>query len=149
MPHRAVSGTAADSCQRGPASRQAPDGCRWVCLLQIRPDARRHHLAPAVAVGGSRAAGLVLSVADLLAGNDTHTVHVDASASGLVSPHLGLPSLMVPDVRDLTVSPGSVGLVPRLWPGRGLCAQLMPTTLAVRKFSAFHILPEDVCRPQE
>ena len=72
----------------------------------------------------------------------------DASTRTRVAKNLGLPAVMLPDAVDLALSPGSIGMVPRLLPGAGLCGQLMPTTLAVRRFGAFQIVPENICRPQ-
>jgi hypothetical protein len=95
---------------------------------------------------GSAAAPLVVNVADLLAGNDTYTVQIDASAPAAVTPHLGLPSIQLPDIKDRTISPGSVGVIPRLLPGHGLCGQLTPTTLGVRRFGAF-LIKADICNP--
>lgn len=95
--------------------------------------------------GVSHGNALALNVADLLAGNDTHTIRFDASALDISALSPGLPAIIAPDVKDLTLSPGSIGHTPHLLPGRGLCSQLMPTTMGVRRFEAFHILA-DICR---
>src|SRR5262245_17508424 len=83
--------------------------------------------------GGSGNA-LVLNVDDLLAGNDTHSIQIDASDPNVIKPHLGLPSILSPDAKDLKVSPGSIGLIPQLRQRGGLCSQLMPTMMGVRRF---------------
>ena len=81
---------------------------------------------------------------DALGGTESHTIRLNDSAAVTMSPHLGLPSLMVPDAVDLALSPGSIGLTPQLSVDRSLCSQLMPTGLAVRRFNAFHVLA-DIC----
>ncbi|MEK7995608.1 MAG: hypothetical protein AAB403_17550 [Planctomycetota bacterium] len=98
-------------------------------------------------VGSGRDA-LVLSIADALAGEGAHTIRFDASSFVPMATHLGLPSLMDPDAVDLALSPGSIGLIPNLMPGAGLCRQLMPTGMAVRRFDAFRVLA-DICKIEE
>jgi hypothetical protein len=98
--------------------------------------------------GDLRGEARVFNVADLLAGDDAHTIRFDAEAPAALAPYLGMPAVMEPDVRDLTLSPGSVGLTPQLFPGRGLCSQLMPTTMGVRRFEAFQV-QADICEPVE
>jgi len=100
----------------------------------------------AVTHGVSQADLLILNVNDLLAGNDTHTIHLDASAYAAINLS-GLPAVMLPDVKDLSLSPGSIGLIPQLASGGGLCSQLMPTTMGVRRFQAFHVLA-DICKAE-
>lgn len=95
----------------------------------------------------ARADALAVSAADLLAGAEAYTLVIDASQLDPLAPSPGLPAVVAPDAVDLTLSPGSIGLVPHLLKGRGLCGQLMPTTMAVRRFDAFRILA-DVCRPR-
>ena len=94
-----------------------------------------------------RGDALVLNVRDLLAGNDTYTIQVATSEPPPIVPHLGLPAIVSPDIKDLSVSPGSIGYIPHLSLGSGLCGQLTPTTMGVRRFEAFHILPGDICQP--
>ena len=106
--------------------------------------AANSHLVVTHGVGGGNA--LVLNVDDLLAGNDTHTIRIEASDDASITTHLGLPSILSPDTKDLKVSPGSIGLVPHLRPRSGLCDQLMPTTMSVRRFEAF-LIKADICRP--
>lgn len=87
------------------------------------------------------------NIADLLAGNDAHTIRVDVSDVA-TERNSGLPAVMSPaDIRDLTLSPASIGLIPQLSRGRGLCEQLMPTTLTVRRFRAFQVVA-DICTPE-
>jgi hypothetical protein len=85
-------------------------------------------------------------VAELLAAGGTHTIRVDASALVTDSSQPVLPSVMFPDAEDALVSPASIGMIPRLEDGRGLCGQLMPTTMAVRRFRAFQVVA-DLCAP--
>ena len=101
----------------------------------------------AVRHGAARGDALSLNVADLLAGRDTYTVSLDASGYTASPTTLGLPSILSPDPQDAAVSPGSVGLTPRLLPGRGLCGQLTPTLFGVKRFEAFQILPDNICNP--
>jgi hypothetical protein len=96
--------------------------------------------------GASNADALVVKIADLLAGKDTYTIQFDASDTTIHAPSMGRPAIMSPDIVDLTLSPGSIGLIPNLIPGGGLCGQLMPTTLSVQRFEAFRILA-DICHP--
>lgn len=98
--------------------------------------------------GDARGEVRVFNVADLLTGDDAHTIRFDAEAPAALTPYMGLPAVMEPDVRDLTLSPGSVGLTPQLFPGRGLCGQLMPTTMGVRRFEAFQV-QANICEPVE
>jgi hypothetical protein len=100
-----------------------------------------------VALAGARADALTLSAADLLAGDEAHTLFADVSQLDAAAPSPGLPSVMAPDAVDLTLSPGSIGLVPHLFRGRGLCGQLMPTLMAIRRFEAFRIIA-DICKPR-
>lgn len=103
-----------------------------------------------VTYGASRRNALTLNVANLLAGNDTFTIRVDASALGPSDLSPGLPAVMSPDSRDAALSPGSIGLTPQLQ-SDGLCSQLMPTTLGVRRFQAFHIIlreSDEFCVPE-
>ena len=104
--------------------------------------AAESHLIVTHGVGHGDA--LVLNAGDVLAGNDTYTIQVDTSENPPIVPHLGFPAVMSPDIKDLAVSPGSIGLIPSV---SRLCAQLMPTMMGVRRFEAFHILPGDVCHP--
>jgi hypothetical protein len=98
----------------------------------------------AVAYGAAQGQPLVLEVADVVAGSDTHTIQLDAATYANIPRHLALPSVMSPDIRDLAVSPGSIGLVPHLLPGGGLCRQLMPTTMVVRRFEAV-LIKANIC----
>jgi hypothetical protein len=84
---------------------------------------------------------------NLLAGAEAYTLVIDASQLDPFALSPGLPAVIAPDAVDLTLSPGSIGLVPHLLKGHGLCGQLMPTTMAVRRFDAFRILA-DVCHPR-
>jgi hypothetical protein len=97
-----------------------------------------------VAHGASRD-GRVFRIADLLAGGDAHTIRIDASAIVPVSPQPGLPSVIDPDAEDANISPGSIGQIPQLGQGRGLCGQLMPTVMGIRRFPAFQIRA-NICR---
>ena len=99
-----------------------------------------------ITYGSSPGAALVLNVADLLDGNDTYRIRIDPSAARIAAPQLGLPTIMAPDFRDLEVSPASIGLIHSLMPN-GLCGQLMPTTLAPRRFQVVQILA-DICNPE-
>jgi hypothetical protein len=99
-----------------------------------------------VAQAGARGDALVLSPADLRAGQ-AHTIRVDGASAKLVK-HLGLPSVMAPDVVDLTLSPASIGQVPQLLPTGGLCRQLRPTGMSVRRFRAIQVLA-NICETQE
>lgn len=104
-----------------------------------------------VAYGGSPNQTLVLNVADLLAGNDAHTIRLDDAEASVatVGPNLGLPSVISPDPKDAALSPASVGLIPQLQASGGLCAQLMPTTLDGRRFQAVQVVPDDICNPTQ
>lgn len=95
----------------------------------------------------ARGDALVVSAADLLAGAETYTLVLDASQLDPSAPSPGLPAVVLPDPQDLALSPGSIGLIPHLLPGKGLCGQLMPTTMAVRRFQAFRIIA-DICKPK-
>ena len=97
-----------------------------------------------VAHGASRD-GRVFKIADLLTGGDTHTIRIDSTALVPVSPQPGLPSVIDPDAEDANISPGSIGQIPQLGQGRGLCGQLMPTVMGVRRFPAFQIRA-NICR---
>lgn len=97
-----------------------------------------------VAHGASRD-GRVFKIADLLAGGDTHTIHLDSTAFLPVSAQPGLPSVIDPDAEDANISPGSIGQIPQLGQGGGLCGQLMPTVMGVRRFPAFQIRA-NICR---
>ncbi|HYJ04616.1 MAG TPA: hypothetical protein VEX43_05750 [Chthoniobacterales bacterium] len=97
-----------------------------------------------VRYGTTQGDALVLDVTELLAGSDIQTIQLSASTYATVAPHLALPSIISPDIRDLSVSPGSIGLVPQLLLGRGLCRQLMPTSMGVRRFEAF-VIRADIC----
>lgn len=88
---------------------------------------------------------LVLEGKDVLAGKDTYTIAVTAGDVSADSPRSGLPAVMEPDVRDSIVSPGSIGLIPQLLPNVGLCSQLTPTGVAVRRYGAFQVLA-DLCQ---
>jgi hypothetical protein len=103
----------------------------------------------AVAWGGEAAASLPLEVKTLSNSVAARTVHVDALALPGTAFHLlGLPAVLAPDADDAVLSPGSVGMVPQLLPGGGLCQQLMPTTMAVRRYPAVQVLA-DVCHTAE
>lgn len=95
---------------------------------------------------GKSGNALVLKVDDLLNGNDIYTIQIDASDYVGLTTHLGLPSIMSPDAKDLKISPGSIGHVPHLAPRGSLCSQLMPTTMSVRRFEAF-VIKADICHP--
>ncbi|HZG54360.1 MAG TPA: hypothetical protein VEZ40_19825 [Pyrinomonadaceae bacterium] len=97
-----------------------------------------------VAHGASRD-GRVFKIADLLTGGDTHTIRIDSTAFLPVSAQPGLPSVIDPDAGDVNISPGSIGQIPQLGQGRGLCGQLMPTVMGVRRFPAFQI-GANICR---
>jgi hypothetical protein len=97
--------------------------------------------------GAARDDALVVGANELLAGAETHTLTLDASQLDLSGPSPGLPAVVSPDALDLALSPGSIGLIPHFLPGKGLCGQLMPTTMAVRRFQAFRIIA-DICKPQ-
>jgi hypothetical protein len=104
-----------------------------------------------VAYGTSLRNASRLNVADLLTGNDSYTIRLDASSLNLEDPAPGFPAVMAPDCRDAVLSPGSIGLTPQLLPDRGLCSQLMPTTLSVRRFEAFRVIlseADDICHPE-
>jgi len=94
---------------------------------------------------GSKEDSLVLTISDLLAGTDTYTIRLDASALDASAPPPGLPAVTSPDIVDLTLSPNSIGLIPHLNHRWGLCHQLMPTTLSVRRFNAIQIVA-DICK---
>ncbi len=100
-----------------------------------------------VTYGVARGETKSFAIADLLANDDVQTIQVDAAALSSGTAKTGLPSVLSPDVQDLLLSPGSIGLLPQLARGRGLCEQLMPTTLSVRRFRAFQILA-DICNPE-
>lgn len=138
--------TASSRNQRQQLASLQTDSAGYVSFKFDRASlAANSHLV--VTYGAGRGDALVLNVADLLAGPDTHTIHLDASAQPPTVPHLGLPSVLSPDVQDLAVSPASIGLIPHLSTGSGLCGQLAPTVMGVRRFGAFHILPDDICHP--
>jgi hypothetical protein len=85
------------------------------------------------------------TIIDLLSGNDTAAVRLDASTMvGL--PRTALPSVMAPDSRDLALSPASIGLIPQLATA-DLCRQLMPTTHGARRFRVVQIFA-DLCDPE-
>jgi hypothetical protein len=96
--------------------------------------------------GASQTDALVVKVEDLLAGKDTYTIRFDTS-NITINPALGLPSVLSPDIVDLTLSPSSIGLIPHLSRGGGLCSQLMPTTLTIRRFKAL-LIRADICHPE-
>jgi hypothetical protein len=98
-----------------------------------------------VTIPGVSGDALVVRGADALGGAESHTIQLDDSKVVTMAPHLGLPALMSPDAMDLALSPGSIGLTPQLLPEGGLCSQLLPTGLAVRRFSAFHVAA-DICK---
>jgi hypothetical protein len=100
-----------------------------------------------VAWGDGRAEPLVLETHALASLAHATTVAVDGLAVDLPRPGTGLPAVMAPDALDAELSPGSIGMVPQILPGAGLCAQIMPTTLSVRRFRAFQILA-DICHTQ-
>src|SRR6185436_2888976 len=77
---------------------------------------------------------LIVSVEDLLNGNDVVRMAVNAASVGAEAPASGIVSVNDPDARDALLSPGSIGLIPQLNANRGLCGQLMPTTIGVRRF---------------
>ncbi|HEV3048953.1 MAG TPA: hypothetical protein VGX50_01510 [Longimicrobium sp.] len=87
----------------------------------------------------------MLSAADALA-DHAHTLRLDA-ADRARTRHLGLPAVQSPDAVDFALSPGSIGMTPQLLPTGGLCGQLMPTTLAVRRFTAFQVVA-NICEPE-
>jgi len=87
---------------------------------------------------------LIVSVEDLLNGNDVVRMAVNAASVGAEAPASGIVSVNDPDARDALLSPGSIGLIPQLNANRGLCGQLMPTTIGVRRFRAFQVRA-DIC----
>jgi hypothetical protein len=97
--------------------------------------------------GAKEDTAVALSVADLLAGDDARTVLLEAVERDQSKPSPGLVAIVAPDIKDLALSPSSIGLTPHLLPGRGLCGQLMPTIMGVRRFEAFRIL-SNICRPE-
>jgi hypothetical protein len=92
--------------------------------------------------GGSPA--LTVSVSDLRNGLDLIRIAVNASAASAWTA-TGIPSVVDPDARDALLSPASIGLIPQLNGARGLCSQLMPTPMAVRRFAAFQVIA-DICK---
>lgn len=88
---------------------------------------------------------LTVSVADLAKGLDSFRIPIGSGAVTLAEPQAGLPSIVDPDVRDAFLSPASIGLIPSL--RAGLCRQLMPTNLGVRRYGAFQV-HADICDPE-
>jgi hypothetical protein len=101
-----------------------------------------------VAVVGSDHDPLTLSADRMFPGSTAHTILVDASDPGLGAPRPASAAVMLPDALDATLSPASVGLIPQLRPDYGLCAQLLPTTLSIKRFDAFHLFA-DICNPED
>jgi hypothetical protein len=89
---------------------------------------------------------LAVDVGDLAKGLDALHVPLALDAEAIDARASGLPSVLEPDSRDALLSPASIGLVPRL--SNGLCKQLMPTNMGVRRYGAFQVRA-DICNPQE
>lgn len=87
----------------------------------------------------------VLSVGDILAGRDLHTITFDATGWVPSAPQLGVPSVMAADSTDLAASPASIGLIPQVTASVDLCSQLMPTRVDTKRFSGYQVLA-DVCQ---
>ena len=96
---------------------------------------------------GVTGGGYALDTAQLASNVGALTIMVEDAAAELQIVSNGQPSIMSPDEIDYGLSPGSIGFTPMLSGSAGLCGQIMPTTLAVRRFSAFQI-HADICKPE-
>jgi hypothetical protein len=89
---------------------------------------------------------LAVSVHDLAKGVDTFHVSLALDTEAVDRRASGLPSVMDPDTRDAILSPASIGLIPQL--SAGLCKQLMPTNVGVRRYGAFQVRA-NICDPEQ
>jgi hypothetical protein len=94
--------------------------------------------------GGGEA--LTVSIADLRNGLDQYRLAVSATHASADALR-GIPSVTDPDDRDALLSPASIGLIPQLRAPHGLCDQLMPSPMIVRRFDAFQVRA-DICKIQ-
>jgi len=88
-----------------------------------------------------------LDLARLLAADTVQTLSVDPSVQPVYVPQLGIPSILTPDVGDVVASPASIGKIPQITADAGICTQLTPTTLRVRRYPAYTV-HADICHPQ-
>jgi hypothetical protein len=98
----------------------------------------------AVKVTPSGGQGVRVSVADLQQGLDLYRIGVSAATTALSSAN-AVPSVLDPDPRDALLSPASIGMTPQLGAPGGLCAQLTPTPMPVRRFRTFQV-KADICK---
>jgi hypothetical protein len=88
-----------------------------------------------------------LSLAQLVAADAVQTLTLDPTVKPVYVRQLGLPSITAPDLGDVAASPGSIGKIPQITADGGICSQLMPTMLRVRRYPAYTV-HADICHPQ-
>ena len=113
------------------------------CSVKAEPSVLAGASGISVTYGGSEHAVRNWTLAQL-ASTTLQTIIVGASDNPNIVPHLGLPSIIMPDAVDATISPGSIGTTPQLSPNSGICSQLAPTHARIRRFAGYTV-QADIC----